>query len=363
METSARSAGALLNPTDLKNPRSRLTGAVPELRPSFQYYLRLDKLQPQVEAFVRSRSWKPNVGPVIEHWLRAGLSPRAITRDLAWGVPVPLPQAQGKVLYVWFEAPIGYLSLTQRWAQQEGQPDRWQLYWKDPETRILHFIGKDNIVFHTLFFPAILLAAEEGYTLPYAVPAQEFLNLEGQKISTSRRWSIDIDRYVAEAPERIDELRFVLTLLMPQTKDRDFTWEEFAARINNELVATLTNLLHRVLSLLWRFGPVHRVEVSPELLRWRVETARQVAEKLERYDFAGGVGDDPGLGPQSQQAPHRSGSLAPADRSGAPSLGAVRRPLGRLWYLAGAFPACTGSPHFAGLPGAPPLRVGSPPFP
>ncbi len=131
-------------------------------------------------------------------------------------MPVPLPQAQGKVLYVWFEAPIGYLSLTQRWAQQEGQPDRWQLYWKDPETRILHFIGKDNIVFHTLFFPAILLAAEEGYTLPYAVPAQEFLNLEGQKISTSRRWSIDIDRYVAEAPERIDELRFVLTLLMPQ---------------------------------------------------------------------------------------------------------------------------------------------------
>jgi len=281
--------GALLNPTDLRSPRSRLTGATPELRQSFQYYLRLDKLQPQVEAFVRSRAWKPNVGPVIENWLRAGLAPRAITRDLEWGVPVPFPQAQGKVLYVWFEAPIGYLSLTQRWAQQTGDPDRWQLYWKDPETRILHFIGKDNIVFHTLFFPAILLAADEGYTLPYAVPAQEFLNLEGQKISTSRRWSIDIDRYVAEAPERIDELRFVLTLLMPQTKDRDFTWEEFTARINNELVATLTNLLHRVLSLLWRFGPTHRVEVSPELLRWRVETARQVGQKLERYDFTGAL--------------------------------------------------------------------------
>lgn len=281
--------GALLSPTDLLEPRSRLSGARPEKRLSEQYYLRLDRLQPQLEAYIRSRTWKPNVGPVIENWLRKGLAPRAITRDLNWGIPVPLPDAAGKVLYVWFEAPLGYLSIAQKWALAQGIPSAWEAYWKDPQTRILHFIGKDNIVFHTLIFPAILLATEEGYTLPADVPANEFLNLEGQKISTSRRWTIDIDAYAAAAPDRLDELRFVLTALMPQTQDRDFTWEEFANRINNELVGTLTNLIHRILSLLWRHGPEHEGEAPSELLAWRIEAARSMRERLEAYDFCGAL--------------------------------------------------------------------------
>ena len=282
--------GSMLAPTDLRHPRSRLTGATPELRLSAQYYFLLDKLQPQVEAFIRSRSWKPNVGPVIENWLKQGLAPRAITRDLSWGVPVPLPDMAGKVLYVWFEAPIGYISIAKRWALEIGDPARWEAFWKDPQTRIIHFIGKDNIVFHTLIFPAILLGVEGGYTLPYDVPANEFLNLEGRKISTSRRWAIDIDKYVAIAPQRIDELRYVLTVLMPQTQDRDFTWEEFAARINNELIATLTNLVHRVLTLIWRQGGQVEVSVSPELIQARVQAAREVAQRIERYDFSGALG-------------------------------------------------------------------------
>lgn len=281
--------GALLSPTDLLNPRSRLTGVAPEIRSSEQYYLRLDRLQPAIEGFVRSRTWKPNVGPVIENWLRAGLAPRAVTRDLSWGVPVPLPDMSGKVLYVWLEAPLGYISITQKWAASVGEPDRWEAFWKDPQTRIIHFIGKDNIVFHTIVFPAVLIAVEEGYTLPAAVPANEFLNLEGQKLSTSRRWTIDIHEYLRIAPERVDELRFVLTALMPQTKDRDFTWEEFATRINNELVATLTNLIHRLLTLLWRYGGQAAVEPDPALLHARVEAARTVGERIDNYDFSGGM--------------------------------------------------------------------------
>ncbi|MCS7188633.1 MAG: methionine--tRNA ligase [Bacteroidia bacterium] len=281
--------GALLSPTELNNPRSRLSGAEPEKRPSRQYYFRLDLLQPQLEAYVQSREWKPNVRPVIESWLRAGLAPRAITRDLDWGVPLPLSNMQGKVLYVWFEAPLGYISIAQRWAMQTQDPQKWEIYWKNPETRIVHFIGKDNIVFHTLIFPAILLGVEEGYTLPYAVPANEFLNLEGRKISTSRQWSIDIHRYVAEAPERIDELRYVLTALMPQSQDRDFTWEEYVGKINNELIATLTNLIHRILTFLWRMGPTHSVSPHPSLIQWRREAAQEVGQRIESYDFSGAL--------------------------------------------------------------------------
>jgi methionyl-tRNA synthetase len=237
--------------------------------------------------FVASRSWKPNVGPVIESWLRQGLAPRAITRDLDWGVPVPnLP---GKVLYVWFEAPLGYISITQKWAQANNTPDAWIPFWKDPETRIVHFIGKDNIVFHTLIFPAILIAADEGYNLPFAVPAHEFLNLEGQKISTSRRWTIDLNDYLEKAPHRVDELRFVLTALLPQTKDRDFTWQEYEQRIHTELLANLSNLLHRLLSLLWRQGQRHAVRPMPTLLRARAETAREMAQRLEAFDFTGAL--------------------------------------------------------------------------
>jgi len=279
--------GALLSPTDLLQPRSRLSQSTPELRPSTQYFFRLDLLTEALRDFVASRSWKPNVGPVIESWLRQGLAPRAITRDLDWGVPVPnLP---GKVLYVWFEAPLGYISITQKWAQANNTPDAWIPFWKDPETRIVHFIGKDNIVFHTLIFPAILIAADEGYTLPFAVPAHEFLTLEGQKISTSRRWTIDLNDYLEKAPHRVDELRFVLTALLPQTKDRDFTWQEYEQRIHTELLANLSNLLHRLLSLLWRQGQRHAVRPTPTLLRARAETAREMAQRLEAFDFTGAL--------------------------------------------------------------------------
>ncbi|MCX8112242.1 MAG: methionine--tRNA ligase [Bacteroidia bacterium] len=281
--------GALLSPADLIHPRSRLTGTPPEKRLSEQFYLRLDALQPLVEAYVSRCHWKPNVGPVIQNWLRAGLAPRAITRDLDWGIPVPLPDMAGKVLYVWFEAPLGYISITQRWAASRGAPHRWADFWLNPDTRIIHFIGKDNIVFHTLLFPAILIAADEGYTLPAAVPANEFLNLEGQKISTSRRWTIDIHEYLRAAPHRLDELRFVLTALMPQTRDRDFTWEEFASRINNELVATITNLIHRILTLLWRYGGEATVIPEGKLLHTRAESARTIGARLEAYDFSGAL--------------------------------------------------------------------------
>jgi len=278
---------ALLSPTDLLNPRSRLSQAVPERRGSTQYFFRLDLLVPALRAFVESRSWKPNVGPVIEGWLRQGLAPRAITRDLDWGIPVP--SMPGKVLYVWFEAPLGYISITQKWAHEKGSPNAWLPFWKEPDTRIVHFIGKDNIVFHTLIFPAMLIAADEGYTLPYAVPANEFLNLEGQKISTSRRWTIDLNDYLEKAPHRIDELRFVLTALMPQTKDRDFTWQEYEQRIHTELLANLSNLIHRLLSLLWRQGQQHAVRPAPHLLAARADTAREMARLLEEYDFSGAL--------------------------------------------------------------------------
>ncbi|MEN2992803.1 MAG: methionine--tRNA ligase [Bacteroidia bacterium] len=281
--------GALLTPTDLLNPRSRLTQSLPQKRPSTQYYLRLDALQPALEAYIRERQWKPNVEPVIQNWLRAGLAPRPITRDLNWGIPVPLPDMAGKVLYVWFEAPLGYISITQKWAEAQGDPKAWELFWKDPSTTIVHFIGKDNIVFHTLIFPAVLIAAAEGYTLPTAVPAHEFLTLEGQKISTSRRWSIDVDAYLRYAPHRIDELRFILTALMPQMRDRDFTWEEYATRLNNELLATLSNLIHRVLTLLWRLGPEHEAIAFAPLLEARVEAARTIGRRLEAYDFSGAL--------------------------------------------------------------------------
>ncbi|MCS7298092.1 MAG: methionine--tRNA ligase [Bacteroidia bacterium] len=281
--------GALLSPTELIHPRSRLTGAAPILRPSEQYYFRLDLLQPFVEEYIHQRQWKPNVGPVVEQWLKTGLAARAITRDLSWGIPLPLPDLQGKVLYVWFEAPLGYISITQKWAAQTGDPTRWEHFWKNPDAHIVHFIGKDNIVFHTLIFPAILIAADEGYTLPTAVPANEFLTLEGQKLSTSRRWTVDIHKYLQVAPHRVDELRFVLTALMPQTRDRDFSWEEFATRINNELIATLTNLIHRLLTLIWRQGGEVPVTPTEALLEARITAARHIGKRIEDYDFTGAL--------------------------------------------------------------------------
>lgn len=243
--------GSTLSPLELRNPRSMLTGSTPVLRQTTHWYFPLSRYQEALEKWLASKTyWKPNVLGQCRSWLEAGLQDRAVTRDLSWGVPVPLPDHQGKVLYVWFEAPIGYISATQEWAQRIGDPDRWRRYWMDPQTRLVHFIGKDNIVFHCLIFPAMLMA-HGGYVLPDNVPANEFLNLEGQKISTSRNWAVWLHEYLEEFEP--DLLRYVLAATMPETKDADFSWREFQARVNGELADVLGNFIHRTLTFAARF--------------------------------------------------------------------------------------------------------------
>ena len=240
--------GSTLNATDLINPRSTVSGTQPVLRETKHWYLPLDRH----EAFLRGwildehKEWKPNVYGQCKSWLDGGLQPRAVSRDLDWGIPVPVEGAEGKVLYVWFDAPIGYISAT-----KELTPD-WEKYWKSEDTRLIHFIGKDNIVFHCIVFPAMLKAHGE-YILPDNVPANEFLNLEGEKISTSRNWAIWLNEYLEDMPGKQDVLRYVLTANAPETKDNDFTWKEYQARNNNELVAVLGNFVNRALVLTGKY--------------------------------------------------------------------------------------------------------------
>ncbi|MCS6916337.1 MAG: methionine--tRNA ligase [Chitinophagales bacterium] len=238
--------GSSLTPRDLLQPVSTLSGKPPVLRQTRHWHLPLQRYENWLRQWIlhdHAHDWKANVLGQCKSWLDSGLQPRAMTRDLDWGVPVPLPDAEGKVLYVWFDAPIGYISAT-----KELRPDDWQRYWQDQDTQLIHFIGKDNIVFHCIIFP-VLLYAHGGYVLPAQVPANEFLNLEGEKLSTSRNWAIWLHDYLADLPDRKDELRYVLTALMPETSDSDFTWKEYQARINNELVAVLGNFVNRVLVL------------------------------------------------------------------------------------------------------------------
>ena len=243
------SCGTSLSPTDLINPKSAISGSAPVMRETKHWYLPLD----QHEAWLRQwiledhKEWKPNVYGQCKSWLDMGLQPRAVSRDLDWGIPVPVAGADGKVLYVWFDAPIGYISNT-----KELLPDSWEKWWKDPETRLLHFIGKDNIVFHCIVFPA-MLKAEGSYILPDNVPANEFLNLEGDKISTSRNWAVWLHEYLEEFPGKQDVLRYVLTANAPETKDNDFTWKDFQARNNNELVAIFGNFINRALVLTQKY--------------------------------------------------------------------------------------------------------------
>jgi methionyl-tRNA synthetase len=243
------SCGTSLSPTDLIHPKSAISGSVPVMRETKHWYLPLD----QHEAWLRQwiledhKEWKPNVYGQCKSWLDMGLQPRAVSRDLDWGIPVPVAGAEGKVLYVWFDAPIGYISNT-----KELLPDSWEKWWKDPETRLLHFIGKDNIVFHCIVFPA-MLKAEGSYILPDNVPANEFLNLEGDKISTSRNWAVWLHEYLEEFPGKQDVLRYVLTANAPETKDNDFTWKDFQARNNNELVAIFGNFINRALVLTQKY--------------------------------------------------------------------------------------------------------------
>ena len=243
--------GSSLSPTDLINPVSTLSGKTPVLRETTHWYLQLDKYQPWLEEWLlegKKGKWKKNVYGQCSSWLKAGLHPRAMTRDLDWGVDVPIPEAEGKKLYVWLDAPIGYVSATKQWAKENGKD--WELYWKEQEnpednSRLIHFIGKDNIVFHCIIFPAIL-HAHEGYILPDNVPANEFLNLEGDKLSTSRNWAVWLHEYMDEFPGKEDVLRYVLLSIAPETRDSEFTWDDYRDRNNNELANILGNLVNRM---------------------------------------------------------------------------------------------------------------------
>ncbi|MBX3102425.1 MAG: methionine--tRNA ligase [Bacteroidetes bacterium] len=289
--------GSSLSPTDLIDPRSAYTGETPVLRKTSHWFLRLDKMQQDwLNDFVAQQQdrWKPNVYGQCKSWLDGGLQPRAITRDLDWGIPVPLPDAEGKVLYVWFDAPIGYISSTKEWALQRGTPDAWKPYWQDPDTALVHFIGKDNIVFHTLIFPA-MLHYHGDYIVPWQIPANEFLNLEGDKMSTSRNYAVWLHEYLQDFPGKEDVLRYVLAATLPETKDNDFTWKDFQARNNNELVAILGNFVNRVLTLVQKYyqGAVPRpVDTTPVLethltaLKQELETyVRAYSDSMERFRF------------------------------------------------------------------------------
>ena len=238
--------GSSLNATELINPKSTLSGAEPILKETKHWFLPLDQYEDFIKEWViegHKDDWKPNVYGQVKSWVDEGLRPRAVTRDLDWGIPVPVEGADGKVLYVWFDAPIGYISSTKEWAAKNNKD--WEPYWKDEETSLVHFIGKDNIVFHCIIFPCILKAAGD-YILPENVPANEFLNLEGNKISTSKNWAVWLHEYLEEFPGQEDVLRYVLTANAPETKDNDFTWKDFQARNNNELVAIFGNFINRV---------------------------------------------------------------------------------------------------------------------
>ncbi len=239
--------GKSLDPTDLIEPKSVLTGEKPVLRKTKNWVLPLDKLQGDIDAYIEShKDWKPTVYGQCKSWINQGLHSRAMTRDLDWGIKVPLPDAEGKVLYVWFDAPIGYISATKQWAIENNK--NWETYWKDKDTKLVHFIGKDNIVFHCLIFP-IMLKTHGEYILPDQVPANEFMNLEGDKMSTSRGWSIEMHEYNEAFPDKADALRYCLLSILPESKDSEFTWKDFQSRNNNELVAILGNFVNRTLVL------------------------------------------------------------------------------------------------------------------
>ena len=292
--------GTSLNPTDLINPISTLSGKSPVLKATKHWYLPLDKYQPWLEQWIDTKEsdWKVNVFGQCKSWLKSGLQPRSMTRDLDWGIDVPLEEAKGKKLYVWMDAPIGYISATKQWAIDKGKD--WKLYWKKQENEaddscLIHFIGKDNIVFHCIIFPSILHAHGE-YVLPQNVPANEFLNLEGDKLSTSRNHAVWLHEYLEEFPGKQDELRYVLTSILPETSDSEFTWKDYQARVNNELVAILGNFVNRVMILMHKFfdGKVttagDRLELRDTTLKTEIAAIYDVLDSsLETYRFRQGL--------------------------------------------------------------------------
>lgn len=283
--------GTSHNATDLINPKSAITGNTPTLKQTKHWFLPLDKHEAFLKEWIlegHKKDWKPNVYGQCKSWIDDGLRPRAVTRDLDWGIPVPAEGGEGKVLYVWFDAPIGYISSTKEWAAREGKD--WEPYWKDEDTKLVHFIGKDNIVFHCIIFPA-MLKAEGSYILPDNVPANEFLNLEGNKLSTSKNWAVWLPEYLQEFPGQQDVLRYALNANAPETKDNDFTWKDFQARNNNELVAIFGNFINRVVVLTNKYyegivpEPSEFNEVDEETLAAVKAYPDVIASSIERYRF------------------------------------------------------------------------------
>ena len=285
------SCGISLSPLELKNPKSALSGNIPVLKETKHWYLPLDQYEEWLDEWIikgHKNDWKPNVYGQVKSWLDQGLRPRAVTRDLDWGVHVPIEDAEGKVLYVWFDAPIGYISAAKEWAKETGND--WEKYWKDEDSKLLHFIGKDNIVFHCIIFP-VMLKAEGSYIVPENVPANEFLNLENDKISTSRNWAVWLHEYLEEFPGKQDVLRYVLTANAPETKDNDFTWKDFQARNNNELLAIFGNFVNRTLVLTQKYfdGVVPEAknldEESMKVLKEIELFPAKIASSIDRYRF------------------------------------------------------------------------------
>ena len=287
------SCGTSLSPTDLINPQSAISGSKPVMRQTRHWYLPLDKHEAWLRDYILNnhKEWKTNVYGQCKSWLDVGLQPRAVSRDLDWGVPVPLPDAEGKVLYVWFDAPIGYISNTiELCSEQPEKFGNWERWWKDPETRLVHFIGKDNIVFHCIVFPA-MLKAEGSYILPDNVPANEFLNLEGDKISTSRNWAVWLHEYLVDMPDKQDVLRYVLTANAPETKDNDFTWRDFQVRNNSELVAIYGNFINRTLVLTGKYfdgkvPPRGTLEdIDSDVLAQIADSKAKIEQLLDNFHF------------------------------------------------------------------------------
>ena len=285
------SCGTSHNATDLINPKSAITGNIPTVKETKHWFLPLDKHEDFLRKWIlegHKKDWKPNVYGQVKSWVEDGLRPRAVTRDLDWGIPVPLEGADGKVLYVWFDAPIGYISSTKEWAAREGK--NWEDYWKKEDTKMVHFIGKDNIVFHCIIFPS-MLKAHGDYILPDNVPANEFLNLEGNKLSTSKNWAVWLHEYLEEFPNQQDVLRYTLTANAPESKDNDFTWKDFQAKNNNELVAIFGNFINRVVVLTNKYyngivpEPNDFSEIDEDVLAAIKEFPLTIGKSIERYRF------------------------------------------------------------------------------
>lgn len=289
--------GSTLNATDLINPKSTITGETPILKSTKHWFLPLNRYESFLREWIlegHKNDWKPNVYGQVKSWVDGGLEPRAVTRDLNWGIDVPVAGAEGKKLYVWFDAPIGYISATKEWAAREGKD--WEPYWKDADTKLVHFIGKDNIVFHCIIFPA-MLKAEGSYILPDNVPANEFLNLEGNKLSTSKNWAVWLHEYLQDFPDKQDSLRYALTANAPETKDNDFTWKDFQARNNNELAAIFGNFINRVVVLTNKYyngivpTPNEFSEVDEQTLAELKAYPAVISSSIERYRFREALGE------------------------------------------------------------------------